>query len=111
MAMNGPLPSVGAKRRAETIPSTETISARCVSLYHLWYSAYRSGETGIVATYMIPLGTLTSPVPSRASPICGSVGSRARPGLHLEEAAGVDAQLLAGDVTCRVAGQKQHRFA
>src|SRR6478735_7410603 len=96
--MKGPSPSVGAKRRAETIPSTERICARCVSLYHLWYSASRSGEAGIVSTYMIPLGI---PTPSL----------NARPRLDLQEATSVDAQLLAGDVARRVAGQEQHGLA
>ena len=31
------------------IPSTEQISARCVSLYHSWYSASRSAVTGMVS--------------------------------------------------------------
>src|SRR3954454_4648783 len=95
MAMNGPFPSAGANRRADTMPSTEVICARWVWLYHLWYSASRSGETGIVSTYMIPLGMLKPSL-------------RARPRLDLEEAAGVDAELLSGDVAGRVAGQAQH---
>src|SRR3984957_21222273 len=101
--MNGPSPSAGAKRRAETIPSTEVICARCVSLYQLWYSSTRSGETGIVSTYMIPLGMLTAPLCAR--PLC------ARPRLDLEEAAGVDTELLSGDVAGGVTGEEQHGLA
>src|SRR5689334_18665260 len=100
--MKGPLPSLGANRRADTMPSTERICARCVSLYHLWYSASRSGDAGIVSTYMIPLGTCAAPLVMFLWP---------RPRLDLQEAARVDAQLLTGDVASSVAGQKQHRFA